>query len=233
MSERFAAHRRFVLAAGAGLILAGSNASLGFGAEEKKVSATEDLMREHGVLRRVLLVYRESAVRLRSSAKLDPQPLHRAATLFRGFGQEYHEKQLEEAHLFPVIRKAGGPAAADVDALIAQHDRGREITGYILAATGKGAIGAGEAEPLARVFDGFALMYENHAAREDTITFPAWKAALSEHQLDEMAEMFEDIERQQFGKDGFDDAVAQVGQIEKALGYADLAQFTAPLPPKA
>jgi hypothetical protein len=44
---------------------------------------------------------------------------------------------------------------------------------------------------------------------------------------------FEEIERQQFGKDGYEDAVAQIGQIEQALGFADLAQFTAPPPPKA
>ena len=76
-------------------------------------------------------------------------------------------------------------------------------------------------------------MYENHAAREDTIVFPAWKDALSEHQLDEMGEEFEEIERRQFGKDGFEDAVAQIGQIEEALGYADLARFNAPPPPRA
>ena len=43
----------------------------------------------------------------------------------------------------------------------------------------------------------------------------------------------EEIERQQFGKDGYEDAVAQIGQIEQALGLVDLAQFTAPPPPKA
>jgi hemerythrin superfamily protein len=75
-------------------------------------------------------------------------------------------------------------------------------------------------------------MYENHAAREDTIVFPAWKDALSEHQLDHMGEEFEEIERRQFGKDGFEDAVAQIGQIEEALGFADLAQFNAPPPPR-
>jgi hemerythrin-like domain-containing protein len=232
MAERFAANRRFVLAAGAGLVFAGGNAPHGFAAEEKKVGATEDLMREHGVLRRILLVYRESAAQLRSSsARPDPKPLHQAATLFRDFGEEYHEKKLEEAHLFPVIRKAGGPAAADIDVLITQHNRGREITDFILAETRKAAIP--DAQRLVGVLDAFALMYQNHAAREDTITFPAWKDALSEHQLDDMAEMFEDIEHQQFGKDGFEDAVKQIGEIETALGFADLAQFTAPPPPKA
>lgn len=226
------ANRRLVLAAGAGLILAGGADRVAL-AQEKKVGATEDLMREHGVLRRALLVYRETAARLRTDpAKVDPQPLHRTAMLFRNFGEDYHEKKLEEAHIFPAVRKAGGPAAAYVDVLIAQHQRGREITDYILAITGKGAIGTGDAEPLARLFDALDLMYENHAAREDTIVFPAWKDALSEHQLDQMGEEFEEIERSQFGKDGFEDAVAQIGQIEAALGFADLAQFNAPPPPR-
>ena len=47
-----------------------------------------------------------------------------------------------------------------------------------------------------------------------------------------MGEEFEEIERRQFGKDGFEDAVAQIGQVEAALSYADLAGFNAPSPPK-
>jgi hemerythrin-like domain-containing protein len=117
--------------------------------------------------------------------------------------------------------------------LIAQHNRGREITDYILGVAGKGVIGTGDAEPLARVLETFVLMYQNHAAREDTVLFPAWKEALSERQLHEMGDKFEDIERRTFGKDGFEDAVKQITEIELTLGFADLAQFTAPPPPKA
>jgi hypothetical protein len=79
--------------------------------------------------------------------------------LFRSFGEDYHEKKLEETHVFPTIKKTGGPAAAYVDILIAQHQRGREITDYVLAVTGKGAIGTGDAEPLARALDSVELMY--------------------------------------------------------------------------
>jgi hypothetical protein len=74
-------------------------------------------------------------------------------------------------------------------------------------------------------------MYENHTAREDTIAFPAWKDALSENDLHEMGEKFEDIEHEQFGEGGFDDAVAQIGDIEGMLGLSDVSQFTAPPPP--
>ena len=235
--------RRFVNAAGmvgAGLILAGANSRVVRAAEkqdedsEKEVGAVEDLMREHGVIRRAILVYREAAVKLRAKpSDVDPDILRRTALLFRNFGEDYHEKKLEETHIFPTIKKAGGPAVAYVDILVAQHQRGREITDYVLAVTAKGAIGTGDAEPLARALDSVELMYEHHAAREDTIVFPAWKDALSAHQLGEMGEKFEEIEHQQFGKDGFENAVTQIGRIEQALGLADIARFTAPPPPKA
>lgn len=229
----FDQNRRSLIVAGmAGVVLAAAP-SLAV-AKEKEVTATEDLMREHGVLRRALLVYVETVPRLRTSpGAIDPKALNDTAKLFRNFGEDYHERKLEEAHIFPAVRKTGGSAAALPDILVAQHNRGREITDYILTVTGKGAIGSGDAEPMARVLETFVLMYQNHAAREDTIIFPAWKNALSEHQLNEMGELFERIEHQQFGKDGFDDAVSKMAAIEGTLGYSDLAQFTAPPPPHA
>lgn len=75
-------------------------------------------------------------------------------------------------------------------------------------------------------------MYRNHAAREDTIIFPAWKQTMTAKQLDEMNEKFEDIEHEQFGEDGFEYAVKQISGIQGSLGLADIAQFTAPPPPK-
>jgi hemerythrin-like domain-containing protein len=128
------------------------------------------------------------------------------------------------------VRKAGGPAAGYVDTLVDQHNRGREITAYILSVASKGRIGAADVVSLASAFGAFELMYANHTAREDTIVFPAWKNALSDHELDEMGEKFEDIEKQTFGKDGFDDAVQKIDHIEQGLGFSALGQFTAAKP---
>lgn len=200
------------------------------GGTDEDVGAVEDLMREHGVLRRAILVFRESATRLRQGSTVDPAALAQTARLFRSFGEEYHERKLEEAHIFPVVRKARGEGASYVQVLIDQHNRGREIIDYVLGAAG-GAAGSG-AEALAQALEQFELMYANHAAREDTIVFPAWKAALGEKGVAEMGEKFEEIEKQQFGGDGFDQAVKQIGQIEGALGFSDLKQFTAPAPPR-
>jgi hemerythrin-like domain-containing protein len=249
MSERDG-RRAFLTIAGAGALLtacrqeerastsppgasaAPSAAASGQPKEDKAedVSATEDLMREHGVIRRVLVVYRESSARLRAKpASVAPDALQKAAKLIRTFGEDYHEKQLEEMHIFPALMKAASPLTSTVSTLIAQHQRGREATEYILAVTRK-AIGSAGAEPLARTLDAFARMYEEHTAIEDTIVFPAWKKVLTPKKLDEMGDRFEDIEHKTFGRDGFEDAVDQVGAIEKALGI-ELAALTAPATP--
>ncbi|HYY92910.1 MAG TPA: hemerythrin domain-containing protein, partial [Pyrinomonadaceae bacterium] len=198
-----------------------------------EVTATEDLMREHGVLRRALLVYQAAASKLRASPQsVPPDALQKTANLFRTFGEEYHEKKLEEQFIFPAVKKAGGDASAYADILVVQHDRGREITEYVLAMTRGAKLGASGGAQLAKVLDSFVLMYQYHAAREDTIVFPAWKQTLNEDQLDEMNDKFEEIEKQQFGEDGFETAVKQIAEIETALGIADISQFTPPPPPK-
>ncbi|MBW8852888.1 MAG: hypothetical protein JF604_00835, partial [Bradyrhizobium sp.] len=70
--------------------------------DAKEVGAVEDLMREHGILRRILLVYAESSAKLRTdSASLDATALNKAARLFHDFGEEYHERKLEEGYIFP------------------------------------------------------------------------------------------------------------------------------------
>jgi hemerythrin-like domain-containing protein len=199
------------------------------GEEEIEVTAVEDLMREHGVLRRALFVYTETAAKLRLNPSGVPlEELQKTAALFHAFGEDYHEKKLEEAYIFPALRKAGSPAASYVDVLIAQHQRGREITEYILAATKAASPGAEAAQRLAQYLDSFVRMYRPHAAREDTVVFPAWKQTLSGEELDKMGDKFEDIEREQFGEDGFEKAVRQITEIETSLGLADLGQFTAP-----
>jgi hemerythrin-like domain-containing protein len=222
----------FVTIAGAGVLLAACRKDESASTESpstEEVSATEDLMREHGVIRRVLVVYREAASRLRNNpSSVPPDVLRKAAMLMRSFAEDYHEKQLEEANIFPVLLKAAGPLVGPVNTLVAQHQRGREITEYILARTQK-RIETQDAEPLSRVLENFARMYELHAAIEDTVVFPAWKRMLTPKELDAMGDRFEDIEHKTFGKDGFEDAVGQVAAIENSLGI-DLAALTAPPP---
>jgi hemerythrin-like domain-containing protein len=229
---RHTSRRRFMACVGVGglgALAAGCSKT----EPDESVTAVEDLMREHGVLRRALLVYEETARRLRTGETAEEAiALEKTARLFRRFGEDYHERALEEAYIFPALTKADPSMSDLVDTLIRQHERGRQVTDFMLAATEAPQFLVDRAMEAAGVLETFVLMYQNHAAREDTVVFPAWKGAVSPAELADMGEKFEEIERKQFGEDGFELAVTQVREIEEALGLADLSRFTPPPPPE-
>jgi hemerythrin-like domain-containing protein len=195
---------------------------------EDKVSAAEDLMREHGVLDRLLLIYEEVMRRIASGKEVPITLLNKAADLVRRFVEEYHEK-LEEKYVFPVCEKQADLAAL-TKVLRDQHLAGRRLTDAILRLTSTKPIAPQTLDDLQKSCGAFIRMYRPHAAREDTVVFPALHALLSAHELDELGDSFEDEENRRFGNRGFEQVVAQVAAWEKELGINDLGQFT-PAPP--
>ena len=201
-------------------------------ASEAELTATEDLMREHGILRRALLVYRESAAKMRHDVASVPiDALEKTAQLFRVFGEDYHERKLEESFIFPSLKRTKSAAAGYVDVLTAQHGRGREITDYILAMTAGDHLPAQRADEFINALESFVRMYEHHATVEDTLVFPVWKNSISQDEFDELGARFEEIEEEQFSEDGFEAALRRMAEIEESLGLTNLETFTAPPPP--
>lgn len=193
------------------------------GKEEEDVSTNEDLMREHGILKRVLLAYDEIIRRIRIKQDFPPQAVTDGATIIRKFIEEYHEK-LEEEHLFPRFRKAGKLVDL-VDTLQKQHQAGRRVTDRVFA-TAASLKTQDDRNRLAGDLEAFNRMYAPHEAREDTVLFPALHKIVSSHEYDALGEQFDKIEQQTFGGDGFDIYVDKVTTLEKQLGIYDLNQFT-------
>jgi hemerythrin-like domain-containing protein len=193
--------------------------------EGEEVSPAEDLMREHGVLKRALLVYRHCADGLEKSQDIPPKSILDTANLIRSFVEQYHEK-LEEDYLFPRFRKAGKLVEL-VNVLENQHKAGRAVTARILhSVQGAGWKDPSQRKQLIGDMRAFVRMYEPHEAREDTVLFPAFHGLVSEREWDSLGEEFEKKENQIFHGDGFEKNVDAIAAIEKSLGIYDLAQFT-------
>jgi hemerythrin-like domain-containing protein len=62
-------------------------------------------MREHGVLKRILLIYGEAIRRMTTNQELPVEVVLDAAEIIRSFVEDYHEK-LEEDYLVPRFEKA-------------------------------------------------------------------------------------------------------------------------------
>lgn len=193
--------------------------------EAEGVSPGEDLMREHGVLSRLLLIYEDILRKLKTNKTLPAEVLSSSAGIIRRFIEDYHEK-LEEEHLFPRFEKAGKLVDL-VKALREQHEAGRRLTdqirGRFMAAVQEDPW---ERKELARSMLLFIKMYRPHKAREDTILFPAFHSIVSPAEYAKLGDEFEDREQALFGQGGFEKIVAEVAKLEKTLGIFELAQFT-------
>jgi hemerythrin-like domain-containing protein len=192
---------------------------------DEEVTPTEDLMREHGILKRVLLVYGEAIRRIDAKQDIPPDAIKDGAAIIRTFIEDYHEK-LEEDHLFPRFEKAG--RLTDLTTVLrAQHQAGRRVTDEITQLATLQALKAPQsAAKLRDLLHQFTRMYEPHEAREDTVLFPALRTLVSKQEYGALGEDFEKKEHQLFGEEGFEKMVDRVAGIERRLGIYDLAQFT-------
>ena len=192
---------------------------------EEEVGAVEDLMREHGVLNRILLIYEEGLRRLRAKQEVGPEVFHATANLVRKFVEDYHER-LEERYIFPEFEKKKQHVDL-VKVLRAQHQAGRAVTDVILRAAVTDRFRKDEARTqLVSSVAAFIRMYRPHEAREDTVLFPALHKILPAKQIKDLGEQFEKEEDKLFGEEGFEKTVDQVATIEKQLNIYELDQFT-------
>src|SRR5438094_1362207 len=192
---------------------------------EEEVGAAEDLMREHGVLNRILLIYEEGLRRLRDKEEVTPDVFHRPATLVRKFVEDYHER-LEEKFIFPEFEKAKKLADL-VKVLKEQHQAGRKVTDVILRSAVADQFRKEDVrKEVVASCRAFIRMYRPHEAREDTVLFPALHKLVPAKRLQELGDQFEKEEDRLFGEEGFEKTVEQVAVIEKQLGIHDLARFT-------
>ena len=198
------------------------------------VLTNEGLMREHGILKRVLLIYDEVIRRIDDKQDFPLQTVIDSAEIVRKFIEDYHEK-LEEEHIFPlfrnyyrrqdVLRLYAQKLVDLVDILHAQHQAGRPLTDRILS-TLRSLKTPGDRQKLARDLRAFIRMYTPHVAREDTVLFPALHIITTRQEYEALGEKFDEIGRKTFGTDPFDIYLDQVTAFEKYLGIYDLAQFT-------
>jgi hemerythrin-like domain-containing protein len=214
--------------AGAGLVVLG-NLSIGCSAQEDgkskvAVSANENLMQEHGVLIRLLLVSREAVRRLGGGDGAAAKILREGGGVIEGFVGEGHER-IEEMHVFPKFQGSGRLPDL-VRVLNDQHEAGRAMTKRILQLARTEAMNPGEIEEAGRLVASFERMYYPHLAWEDSVLFPAFRASMTEAAYERMGERFEQDERELLGEDGEEKALATLADLEKELGLSDLSRFT-------
>jgi len=191
---------------------------------ESEIPATEDLMKEHGLLNRVLLIYEEIIKRIDNN-DLQTSSLEKSVDIIKTFIEDYHEKN-EEDYIFPIFEKNNKELKL-VKTLRDQHVKGRKITEKLKQiASNKNINSLKNKKEVKNLLKKFINMYRPHEAREDTILFPQVRGLISKSEFEKISDYFEESEKKLFGKDGFENVLKKVEDIEKNLGIYKLEQFT-------
>jgi hemerythrin-like domain-containing protein len=191
----------------------------------EEVTPAEDLMREHGVLNRIMLVYDDCRLKLANQEQFPVDALYNSAQMIRSFIEDYHE-MLEEKFLFPRFINASKLVDL-VQLLYVQHHAGRILTDQILKLANTGTLkNAEDTQKLIGLLVTFNRMYRPHEAREDSVLFPALKSIVSRNEYEAMGEDFEKKEHELFGADGFETMVNKIADLEKQLAIYDMSIYT-------
>jgi hemerythrin-like domain-containing protein len=193
--------------------------------EEIEVSPPEDLMREHGILERLLMVYEDAVNKADTSEHFDSTHINRAATLISEFIENHHEKN-EEQYIFPLFHEANRLTGL-VDTLVTQHERGREATKNILFYSHRSRANDEVArKELISLCKSVLLMLRPHMSRENSVLFPALYMVASKEQIEEIGEKMEEEEHRLLGRKGYGGLLERVFDIERSAGTYDLSRYT-------
>ena len=222
--------RRFLKAAGAaglsGLGMAVGSGTVRAGSEEDEEAwkpASEELMLEHGVVHRMLLVFDETADRVEAGEELPPA-VNDSAAIVDQFIENYHE-ELEEKLIFPALQQAGVHERM-VDELRRQHEAGRELAHQAYYLLGQGQITkAATRGRLVNAFRSYARMYRAHAAWEDTVAFAGLRDVMEKEKFREVSRSIESIRAEKLGDETLDSTLERLRRVEQALGIADLSTY--------
>lgn len=194
----------------------------------EKISIGEDLMREHGLFNRLILLYKESAQRAKENGD-STDVLRSAAEITMEYIHEFHE-EFEENEVYPQFddnRKLHRITEIMED----QHETGKQITQAILDMTASGrSLDSASISTMGDLVMQFERMYIPHAAQEDTELWPALQEKEGYAGYMKMGAEMGEQEDEKFGEEYFDKLVTKVESLEKKLGIDDLAKFTAHVP---
>lgn len=195
---------------------------------EEKTSVGEHLMREHGLIHRLILLEKLSAYNLEENPE-SVGVLRGAAEIMKSYIHGFHE-EYEEHDLYPMFPE-GSELHQIGEVMDEQHHVGKSITDEILNLTGEGrSLSEGDIDLMAELVHQFETMYVPHAAIEDTEMWPELHKMKGYAEYMKLGSEMEKQEEEKFGEGHFEQLLERVKELEAELGVDDLDVFTAEEP---
>jgi hemerythrin-like domain-containing protein len=176
------------------------------------MKATEILMAEHEVIKRVIASLEIAAGKLERGENVQPAFFTDAADFIKGFADGCHHVK-EEQVLFKTMSEYGTPVQnGPIGAMLFEHEQGRQFTRGMREAALKMAGGDKNARSeVVQNARGYAALLRQHINKENNVLFPMADQVIPVAEQDGVFEGFEHVEHEETGE----------GVHEKYLGLAE------------
>jgi len=187
---------------------------------------TRELTEEHRCISPVVAAMEREAESIHATGRIHGQQVQEMVAFTRGFTDGCHHVKEEQA-LFPVLLERGDQSRSLVDALLKEHDGGRQRIAAIEAALPAAAAGDQAAlSAVARELANYASLLTSHIAKEQHLLFPLTDRTLSAEEQEAMGVAFARIEHEVTGEEAHHAYMEMAARIARDTAPPDELPFT-------
>jgi len=159
---------------------------------------TEDLMKEHRVIERMLTVAAKAADRLGSSQEVSQNVFVEAADFFRNFADKCHHGK-EEKLLFVRMVERGVPGdSGPIAVMLREHEVGRAYVRKIAELSAKTPDKKTKSDLIKNTKE-YVDLLRQHILKEDSVLYPLANRVLTSEDQGDLEKGFQDVEEKVMG----------------------------------
>jgi hemerythrin-like domain-containing protein len=158
--------------------------------------AIEDLKNEHEAILSAIQIMERMIAGLEKAPSVDTKDMHDFIGFLKEFADKCHHGK-EEGLLFPALIQAGLPEkGGPIGVMLTDHTQGRQFIREMEEALTPPV----DRVKLAQAAGGYATLLRNHIQKENMLLFPMTEKMLTETQLEQLYQGFEEHEEKVIGQ---------------------------------
>jgi len=173
--------------------------------------AIDDLKNEHEAILSAIQILERMIASMEKAPSVEPKDMHAFIGFLKEFADKCHHGK-EEGLLFPALVGAGLPEkGGPIGVMLAEHAQGRKLIRDMKEAISP----AVDRIKLAQAAGAYTTLLRKHIEKENVFLFPTAERVLTETQLEQLYEGFEEHEEKVIGQERHEELHAMLKSLQE------------------